>query len=56
MTEGKREIAIFGDARMPFLVCDATDDWPKMPELEEIARWEAEWREKLAAEARAHAA
>lgn len=35
---------------------DVTDDWPKMPEPAEVARWEAEWREKMATEARPQAA
>lgn len=52
MTNGEKQIAVFG----PGMPVDVTDDWPKMPEAEEVALWEAEWRAKLAAEARARAA
>lgn len=46
-----REYATFGSVTL-----DVTNDWPKMPEPEEVARWEAAWRERLAAEARERAA
>jgi hypothetical protein len=51
MSEQPKQVTTF--AGMPVNV---TDDWPKMPEPEEVARWEAERRERLAQEARSRAA